>query len=149
MTSRNKGPKRTEDMFPDALMADRAALVEADMSRPPCVFYFRKSSGDDFATQVFRCIQYARRAGLRLDTSLGIEGVYYDDDKSGRLAVRPGYDRMMRDVLLGNMTGRTIVVRDQDRLSRRESSVLEQYTSPRLVRKFVRLNHRAGKSTMT
>lgn len=127
MTSGNGRPKRTEDMFPDALKADRAFLVDGDMSRQPCVLYFRKSSGDDFRTQVLRCLQYARRAGLRLDTTMGVEGVYYDEDKSGRLAKRPGYDRMMADVMLGKLKGRYIVVRDQDRLSRRESSVLEEY----------------------
>ena len=67
MTSANGGPTRTGDMFPDALSADRAYLVTGDMSGQPCVFYFRKSIGDDFDTQVLRCVQYARSAGLRLD----------------------------------------------------------------------------------
>ncbi|MFC0435778.1 recombinase family protein [Kutzneria buriramensis] len=128
MTSSSQRPKRTEDIFPEALSGDRAYLVDGDMSRQPCVFYFRKSIGDDFATQVLRCLQYARGAGLRLDTSVGIEGVYYDDDKSGSKDIeRPGYDHLMSDVMSGALSGRFIIVRDQDRLSRRESSVLEEY----------------------
>ncbi len=128
MTSVNGGPTRTGDMFPDALSADRAYLVNGDMSRQPCVFYFRKSIGDDFDTQVLRCVQYARSAGLRLDTSLGADGVYYDEDKSGSKDIeRAGYNKLMSDIISGNLSGIFIVVRDQDRLSRRESSILEEY----------------------
>ncbi|KAA2256764.1 recombinase family protein [Solihabitans fulvus] len=119
---------RTDDIFPAALSADRDYLLNGDMSRQPCVFYFRKSIGDDFATQVLRCVQYARSAGLRLDASIGVDGVYYDEDKSGSKDIeRPGYNKLMSDIMSGNLSGRLIVVRDQDRLSRRESSVLEEY----------------------
>lgn len=117
-----------EDIFPAALSADRFYLAEGDMARQPCVFYFRKSIGDDFATQVLRCMQYARSAGLRLDTSVGTQGVYYDEDKSASKDIeRPGYNRLMSDIISGNLSGRFIIIRDQDRLSRRESSVLEEY----------------------
>lgn len=128
MTSTNQRPMRTEDIFPEALSGDRAYLVDGDVSRQPCVFYFRKSIGDDFATQVLRCLQYARGAGLRLDTSVGTEGVYYDDDKSGSKDIeRPGYEKLMSDIMSGALSGHFVIVRDQDRLSRRESSVLEEY----------------------
>ncbi|GAA3430961.1 recombinase family protein [Kutzneria kofuensis] len=119
---------RTEDIFPEALSEDRAYLIDGDMSRQPCVFYFRKSIGDDFATQVLRCVQYARSSGLRLDASVGTDGVYYDDDKSGSKDIeRPGYNKLMSDIMSGELSGRFVIVRDQDRLSRRESSVLEEY----------------------
>ncbi|MGH3860365.1 recombinase family protein, partial [Actinokineospora sp.] len=128
MTSGNGGPMRTQDIFPDALSADRAYLVEGDMSRAPCVFYFRKSAGDDFATQVLRCMQYARSVGLRLDPSVGNEGVYYDDDKSGAKDIeRPGYNALIANILSGVLAGHRVIVRDQDRLSRREASILEEY----------------------
>lgn len=39
---------RTEDIFPEALWADRTYLVDGDMSRRPFVFYLRKSVGDGF-----------------------------------------------------------------------------------------------------
>lgn len=116
------------DIFPDALSADRAYLVDRDKSCQPCVFYFRKSVGDDFATQVLRCLQYARQANLRLDTTKGNHGVYYDEDKSAsKDVVRPGYDKLMADIMSGDLAGRFVVVRDQDRLSRKELSVMEDY----------------------
>ncbi|MPZ83873.1 MAG: hypothetical protein GEV28_27165 [Actinophytocola sp.] len=91
------------DIFPDALSADRAYLVNRDESCQPCVFYFRKSVGDDFATQILRCLQYARQANLRLDTTVGNQGVYFDDDKSASKDIeRPGYDKLMSDVISGN-----------------------------------------------
>ncbi len=117
-----------DGIFPDALSADRAYLVDRDKSCQPCVFYFRKSIGDDFATQILRCLQYARHANLRLDTTVGNQGVYFDEDKSGSKDIeRPGYEKLMSDVISGNLTGRIVVVRDQDRLSRKELSVMEEY----------------------
>ncbi|HEX5114319.1 MAG TPA: recombinase family protein [Pseudonocardiaceae bacterium] len=129
MTSANgDGRLRTEDIFPDVLAGMRTSLIEGDASRQPCVFYFRKSVGEDFATQVLRCLQYAGSAGLRLDVSVGIDGVYYDDDKSASKDIqRPGYNHLMSDIISGALSGHFVIVRDQDRLSRRESSVLEEY----------------------
>lgn len=128
MTSAKGRPKGTDDIFPPALRAERDYLLKVDSSAQPCVFYFRKSVGDDFATQVLRCLQYARSAGLRLDASVGTGGIYFDDDKSGMKDIaRPGYDRLMSNIATGDLAGRFVVVRDQDRLSRRESSVLEEY----------------------
>ncbi|GAA3845765.1 hypothetical protein GCM10022243_09980 [Saccharothrix violaceirubra] len=117
-----------DEIFPKALQADRRYLIEGNDSRQLCVFYLRKSVGDDFATQVLRCLQFARTAKMRLDIAVGNEGVYYDDDKSGSKAIeRPGYNALMTDIITGRLSGRSIIVRDQDRLSRRESSVLEDY----------------------
>jgi len=65
---------------------------------------------------------------MRLDVSLGQDGIYFDQDKSGmRNIVREGYEHLLSDVRSGKLAGRFIVVREQERLSRRESSVLEAY----------------------
>jgi DNA invertase Pin-like site-specific DNA recombinase len=127
MTSMNK-QLTIKDIWPEALSVERKFLADGGVSRQPCVFYLRKSIGDDFATQVLRCVQHARNSNLRLDVSLGIEGVYYDEDKSGSKNIeRPGYNDLMADIMSGKLAGRFVIVRDQDRLSRRESSVLEDY----------------------
>ncbi|MEU3643603.1 recombinase family protein [Lentzea sp. NPDC034063] len=128
MASTARRPKGTDDLFPPALRADRDYLLNLDESARPCVFYFRKSVGDDFATQVMRCLQYARSANLRLDPTLGVGGVFFDEDKSGMKNVeRLGYDRLMSGVMRGDLKDHFVIVRDQDRLSRKESSVLEEY----------------------
>lgn len=92
------------------------------------VRYYRKSSGDDFSTQVMRCDQYEARMGLTLDTSLGDDGVYEDKDISGGREDRSGYQRLLRDIITGKLDGKLIVSRDQERITRGKSSVFEEFT---------------------
>ncbi|GAA3049335.1 recombinase family protein [Actinokineospora globicatena] len=91
-----------------------------------CVRYYRKSSGDDFATQEMRCGQYEARMGLTLDPSLGESGVYQDANISGGRDDRKGYNALLADIVTGKLKGYFLIVRDQERLTRGESSRFEE-----------------------
>ncbi|WP_157440513.1 recombinase family protein, partial [Actinokineospora inagensis] len=91
-----------------------------------CVRYYRKSSGDDFATQEMRCEQYEARMGLSLDKSLGDSGIYQDANISGGRDDREGYNALLADIITGKLKGCHLIVRDQERLTRGESSRFEE-----------------------
>jgi site-specific DNA recombinase len=91
-----------------------------------CVRYYRKSSGDDFSTQVMRCDNYQARQKLTLDKSCGDDGIYSDGDISGGREDRDGYNRLLRDIIQGRLKGKYVIVRDQERLTRGKSSRFEE-----------------------
>lgn len=107
--------------------SNRARLRVAGGEMQYYVRYYRKSSGDDFSTQVMRCDQYEARMELTLDTSLGDNGVYEDKDISGGREDRSGYQRLLRDIITGKLDGKFIVARDQERITRGKSSVFEEF----------------------
>lgn len=88
----------------------------------PAVSYYRKSKGDDFATQVMRCKQYADRVGRK------IVHEYADEDISGAKRLhRKGFEQLLEDMRSGKLAGHIVIVRDQDRLTRDDRLEIDQW----------------------
>ncbi|TDP91823.1 recombinase family protein [Labedaea rhizosphaerae] len=87
----------------------------------PAVVYYRKSIGDDHDVEKYVVTTYAERHGFDIKLE------YVDDDISGQKKDRPDFTKLMNAIMSDELRGFTVLVRDQERLSRGSLADLEEW----------------------